>query len=683
MKTNTILESNAALYSIQPCLMDLVEGPKTEILYANEYSGIEPVQMSNDLAQIFNSDFGSVGPNLLVQLKKKVSGIPGGPWYIDSRDGCIYIHNKNFNDTPTYTYSYQANAGELLEATFKTNYVKKKTSGGIMSGVDRSKNTNSEIVFSNLAMDVLNDDKNWTRARQVHHEREIEARKEDEASGENYQRSLYNQNYVSVDEAARIYTTNGGGDKGQAAVNSKVNEARVNAYLAAMTVPELQKEGRAILEQTAINRGVTINDIGNELKEAMEKGELESYLKVMFGNSQHTFNAQDPYHPKGGYPNTFRVVTIDLFSNEYMGTSDLRVWKHSPAAVMISDPPDTEYEINPITGRKQKKTKYDAIGRPIVDRGGNLRLPPSKDNNYQVHSAASIGGERVDQLMTSLKNNHQLNVNGQYKILEEHPLTYTTNDDGHVVYSKMLTLMVESQTNDFVGPTWKILLNLYTRQLGEGKTARDVEAHVHNLLHRNDEVLEKLVTCQLTCIGNPFLKSSQIINLSNLGPTWSGKWYIKTCKHIISSSGYMCQLSLVQNSVKGKSTGLSTKVTTTSGWDGKSDYTFSANLTPEEARYYFLLTSNEDKVDFLKTLLYSREGPNAKTANQRGIVRVTSNTSTTSAGEYNKVEYFIDPMFKNVDQEAVDKYTKPARAAVLNNDMTDLMQRIIDENDKK
>lgn len=54
-----------------------------------------------------------------------MKGYANGPWYIDSRDGVIYIHNRKFQEEPEYNYIYQSENGEVLRVSFATQKVTK------------------------------------------------------------------------------------------------------------------------------------------------------------------------------------------------------------------------------------------------------------------------------------------------------------------------------------------------------------------------------------------------------------------------------------------------------------------------------------------------------------------------------------------------------------------------------
>lgn len=114
-----VLISNQVYQAIQ---LETLEEPKTKstILYANKYSGLGEIPISDsELLSVLNSTAGNAGNNVLVQLKQKMSAFRNGPWYIDSKDGAIYIHNRKYTSESVYNYTYNAENGELLMASFR------------------------------------------------------------------------------------------------------------------------------------------------------------------------------------------------------------------------------------------------------------------------------------------------------------------------------------------------------------------------------------------------------------------------------------------------------------------------------------------------------------------------------------------------------------------------------------
>lgn len=107
-----------------------------KVLYANKYSGVAEVAMPEDLKALIDSDFGLVGKNVLVQLEQKMKGYTNGPWYVDSRDGVIYIHNRKFHEEPVCTYTYQGENGEILRVSFATQEITKRVKAVLAPSLD-------------------------------------------------------------------------------------------------------------------------------------------------------------------------------------------------------------------------------------------------------------------------------------------------------------------------------------------------------------------------------------------------------------------------------------------------------------------------------------------------------------------------------------------------------------------
>lgn len=660
------LENNIVFESIQPCLLDLVNGSNSEILYANGFSGTPPIAMPEDIANLFKSDFGMVGTNILVQLENKMRGVPGGPWYIDSRNDCIYIHNRNFQDLPVYTYEYMAGSGELLDVSFKTNYVKKQVQGGIQSGVNQDKEIKQDIVLApeltlggqppTSYFHAPYDSDNYGSVNSSTNNRiDLEAPSVFDFVDEMYQRSLFGTKDNSDEELLNLYNSANSDQEAQAIFDNQINNARIEAYYNQLSLDDLKRESQSIFEQTSTNLGITQEQLMNELQEAMDNGNLESYLQRVFGSSNHLF---DNPQMLGTRPTTVKVHELDLFQLGIPYTG-----QHSGFGAHISVG-DTNMN-------------YVSINRGTY---------ASSYNGPSVEEAAQSAGKiRSEDLLNSLNNNPDI-----VSVLEVGDLKITPlpNDDPRystssyqAMYSQRVKILVNSETNAFSIPTYRVISDLYTRQLGENSTLKDVEAHVRKLIHANDAVMEKVITCRLTCMGNPFLASSQVLTLKNVGK-WSGKWYIKTCKHNFNNSGYTCLLDLVLNSSLPSSSSVSTGITIDKPWDKDALREVMMNVTSAESLYYTSLGEEKDKVDFILLLISNKllENEYKDEFNYRGLVRVRSTTSTTS--NRSSVEYTLDPQVRTIPAEIRETYESAAKEAVQRNKLTEPMENAVNENNK-
>lgn len=144
-KANPILVSNQALQKPQEATEKFITSTGT-VLYANGYSGIGQVAMPDDWKEALNSDYGETGNNIIIQLQQKIQQMADGPWYVDSRDGVIYIHNRKLQEPSVADYTYQSENGELLQASFETQYVTKVLRASTSTGINMNKGLQTEVV---------------------------------------------------------------------------------------------------------------------------------------------------------------------------------------------------------------------------------------------------------------------------------------------------------------------------------------------------------------------------------------------------------------------------------------------------------------------------------------------------------------------------------------------------------
>lgn len=113
------------------------------IIYANKYTGLPEVPMPPDWVDHLDAQGGGIGNNPLIQLEAKLKDMADGPWYIDDRDGILYIHNKDFQADSVHTYVYQQENGEVISVSFSTqsqNGIKTYQSTGMFGSKSLSLN---------------------------------------------------------------------------------------------------------------------------------------------------------------------------------------------------------------------------------------------------------------------------------------------------------------------------------------------------------------------------------------------------------------------------------------------------------------------------------------------------------------------------------------------------------------
>ena len=97
------------------------------------------------------------------QLKGYIKSLPGGPYYLDARDGKLTIHNKK-NLPPIRSYTYMGGNGELLEFSVKSNYVKSTVEVSANTDLDSDKNMTRDLgmVINDVTDPVAKPNSNYS-----------------------------------------------------------------------------------------------------------------------------------------------------------------------------------------------------------------------------------------------------------------------------------------------------------------------------------------------------------------------------------------------------------------------------------------------------------------------------------------------------------------------------------------
>ena len=636
MKQNII--SNQVFKELQVPTYDTSTDTGT-IVYANRYSGIESVDMPDTYKSILNSDFGETGNSILVQLEQKIQGFPNGPWYIDSIDDVIYIHNRKFHNGPVHRYIYQGGRGELLDIEFQTQYITKRLDGTMTSGISSDKVLNTDVIgnksFSKFYGDYMVNDTAtheekmaalesayadyqtgklsyedlqaveekyptevllmdnqhqlaWlTEVRNQQSDLDIQAQAARQAASESYE--------TFQAEAAKTSTSK---------ANKMMHDNEVQRILSNQDLSnEVQ---RIITEVTKGNEGEERRLLEN-MQQAAKDGNLEEFMKVKFGASIHVLDEA----LGNTNPRPYQQVQVD--PRDYSGdrTGKLKTGSYG-------------YQLN------LAQMGYDNLKKDpsviVVDQESNAR--PDNTNYYM--------GKKV------------------------------------TVYKRVETVGVISQ--------YQILHAYYTRKYGSGGSGswQDVERRISEAGNRGKQITERKLMCNMTCIGNPKLESSHVLLITNVGKKWSGAWYIKTCTHQFSSGqGYTCRLELVKGDtntpVQASALGLGTKSSAVANMaaNGSDIQSMEADdvrtmFTEDEMLMIYSELERNGRAaanEVTMTLLSSKDSAHNGKYTKYGLGAVRQRTITSTTGEGTKHEYYVDPRLKPTTEE-LKKYAAPASKLV-------------------
>lgn len=80
---------------------------------------------------------------------------------------------------------------------------------------------------------------------------------------------------------------------------------------------------------------------------------------------------------------------------------------------------------------------------------------------------------------------------------------------------------------------------------------------------------QKVLEASLQLVGNPLLKVNALITMANVTKRYNGNWYVITCRHTISGSSFITDLTMNRNgskkATKGKTTSKASQVNSTTG----------------------------------------------------------------------------------------------------------------------
>ena len=497
---NTNIISNPVYQSLQ--VGEGYESTTGTILYANKYSGVSPVDMPDDIKSILDSNLGSVGTNPIIQLKNKLAALPNGPWYIDCRNGILYIHNKKFKEDSVHSYVYQSENGEVLSLTFETQRRTKSLGHSTGGGIDPfSKDivgVNSNVKSSTPGPGAKREeykpwasrvkaviDKTRVNDTQVTNRIQVEAIAKQRTKA--LQKKKANQK-VTTDKAYKNY-------KNGYTVNRQFTD-----QLKGSSNARKDKWAQKLYSKLSANNRVDLSSyVAEEWKKTHNRSAVLKLVREYFGYGKHTIFAK-VWKEQWVDPTTYTG------NNTFRGTPK----------------PWTAFN----GGYSDRKEVRESVGRM------------GRDPQIKVLSNVDI-----------LKDSQ---YGGHYRI----KVFRLANVKGVVESAQIITDWLIRLSNPGYSSTGRIT----TR----GGTGGFGGSYIPSLTGNTGRtVTEKKLVVTMRVIGRPSLESSQIIHIGNVGEKWSGDYYIKTCSHDMSPDiGYTCTLELTKNGEKAEIESGTTKLST-------------------------------------------------------------------------------------------------------------------------
>lgn len=522
------LISNHVYEAMQPATLSREPVAKSTILYANRFSGVGEIKMTDEeLISVMNSTVGGAGNNVLVQLKKKMSTFRNGPWYIDSRDGAVYIHNRKVSPESVYTYIYQSENGELLYASFKTVEVFKP-----MAGVASALNALTKTIIHQQNQIMEFDSQPPLQAlptpgvdpRYPHIKKEelIRIQKtyrdrpasmmEQELSRLEAIRSftnLHNQRRKRSDQLHREYTSQSSAERAR-----NLNTLRDKAFE--------ESNQPAMFEYVVKTNPAALtawNNYENSLRYYVDPN--NPHVKAAYQEALEEFKKT-------------KVNTADLpahysFFVRNITTNVVMVPNYAAASG------DGKFAQKALEKAKQEEAQA-AVNRFIRSHPDMLIRDPK---------IVRVTWRNVGQAYRTIGNSL---ASQQFKGV----VRFCYYGYGTSTNTVTADRLLRDISDRYAGSKY--------RRPGVGNAAAQIQNAMSNLGRGKKE---KKLQAEIRVVGNPMLECMQQVNILNVGKKHSGVWYITSISHSLEhGQGYICDIQLSKQLPKNGSKGKNSEVHT-------------------------------------------------------------------------------------------------------------------------
>lgn len=559
--------SNPVFYAPQTTPQEGAE-TKSEILYANKFSGLDEVPMSGELLELFTDNaLNLTDTNFRLQLQHILEEYDSenGPWYIDGVNGIIHIHNRKIAKS-AFVYRYQDENGEVLRVQVTTNWTTGTTSGTVASSISRNKT--KEIIRFDLPVPDFSIPVSENPMRR--HRNAVWLEKDN--VGRNIEGPGHYPDYYRlshVDNEGRVI------DDGVAGAYAASQHYSMGGDILPLPNPyEAQMAENIRVQQEFAAREARYDEIqasqnaGANVSRRNSARRLNSFIATEDEWVDQFYDNVMEEVQKGATTPEMAEERVNVVKKIYNGNplteaerrvANTQIWLDDPEVIAkigkveaprsftasfrqrgnSVQPYTTLYYNYGTAGTVVNATTIEDLSRQLQAHG----ITEGASNGwgkttYQPHQVLEDVQKVIRQANQSSRSNGgsaatrvgniQVKINGDG--------TYTVKVQAIGTYAPVVTL------TDIANFRKK----RDTPGVGGSKRARAL-ALVNSIRNRTKKTKHKEIEVQMLVVGRPSLCAGQYIDILNIGNMYSGQWYIKTCVHQLDSNGYTCSLTLKKN----------------------------------------------------------------------------------------------------------------------------------------
>lgn len=494
---------------------------QSQILYQNKFINGDEVTMASDLKDLMDSEVGLTGTNVLVQLDNKMSHYRSevGPWYVDSINGCIYIHNEKFSLRTVKTYVYARENGEVLSCSFRL--VEEDPAISAMKGMVDSMNKSIGMVNANL---------NTLRSEQAHLYNIINNQgKGNIRDGDSHIPMINGYQYNNL----RAYGIYGRG---------------ISPYAIDMFTDTYYNVSSRLREQDALDSRDP-QTISN-----MDRIARENKLKQLGGGVQKSRDIiiNDPRYP----------LYRDLINRgETKAAEELenQIWGDQPNQIHVG---------NYVTddSREYVTTTYYELPLPQGLGERNINLVNSMYPNlireflYEWNATHEYILSKGGGVALKVREAIDIDYSSVKWRFERRYVTTESSEMGkpyRVVWYPSVRIRYRGQGEKSIFVDKNSLRNVGSIKNNPNPfrgSLPSIPLLSHKLINKYNKNRKKKLQCTLKVVGNPSLVPCLQIELLNVGKKWSGIWYIKSVHHSFENgAGYISEMVLEKKMPKHES----------------------------------------------------------------------------------------------------------------------------------
>lgn len=559
--------SNPVFYAPQTTPQEGAE-TKSEILYANKFSGLDEVPMSGELLELFTDNaLNLTDTNFRLQLQHILEEYDSenGPWYIDGVNGIIHIHNRKIANS-AFVYRYQDENGEVLRVQVTTNWTTGTTSGTVASSISRNKT--KEIIRFDLPVPDFSIPVSENPVRR--HRNAIWLEKDN--VGRNIEGPGHYPDYYQLSHVDNEGRTIDDGVAGAYAASQHYSRGGdimplANPYEAQMA-ENIRVQREVAAREARYDEIQSSQNAGANVSRRNSARRLNSFIATEDEWVDQFYDNVMEEVQKGATTPEMAEERVNVVKKIYNGNplteaerrvANTQIWLDDPEVIAkigkveaprsftasfrqrgnSVQPYTTLYYNYGTAGTVVNATTIEDLSRQLQAHG----ITEGASNGwgkttYQPHQVLEDVQKVIRQANQSSRSNGgsaatrvgniQVKINGDG--------TYTVKVQAIGTYAPVVTL------TDIANFRKK----RDTPGVGGSKRARAL-ALVNSIRNRTKKTKHKEIEVQMLVVGRPSLCAGQYIDILNIGNRYSGQWYIKTCVHQLDSNGYTCSLTLKKN----------------------------------------------------------------------------------------------------------------------------------------